>query len=415
MVYGARDNTTGEQVRAGAPPCPRPAPAPPRARTPRPALASLDDAAVRRRPRLGPHAARGRPGADAGPPADPQVALKVMNMKDGMMSMPLDAVKREIENAASLRHQNIVQLIDVFKEGPMRLVMVWELVTGTDLLDLLNACGGRMTEARAAKYLWQILGAVQFLHENGFCHRDLKPENIMVDSATDQIKIIDFGLSKHLDSAVTLGVGTPDYMAPEMLKHGPGRALGKYDAKSIDIWSMGVMVYLMVAGVYPFEDPRHPDNVTVTLQRVRDGRIRPLPGDVSPACTDIIAKMLNKKPNRRITLPQLHTHPWLQTHIAALANSTPNAKETLKHPEVVAKQGTMETKRSATLRRKASSLLKGKASAGSAKVHPLDVAAGSAGAGAKPLDRLDSSRSGRSGKSVPGLGKLFAKLKKVGS
>ena len=340
-----------------------------------------------------------------------------MNMKDGIMSMPLDAVKREIENAAALRHQNIVQLIDVFKEGPMRLVMVWELVTGTDLLDLLNACGGRMTEARAAKYLWQILGAVQFLHENGFCHRDLKPENIMVDSATDQIKIIDFGLSKHLDSAVTLGVGTPDYMAPEMLKHGPGRALGKYDAKSIDIWSMGVMVYLMVAGVYPFEDPRHPDNVTVTLQRVRDGRIRPLPGDVSPACTDIIAKMLNKKPNRRITLPQLHTHPWLQTHIAALANSTPNATETLKHPEVVAKQGTMETKRSATLRRKASSLLKGKASAGSAKVHPLDAADGSAGAraDAKALDRLDSSRSGRSGKSVPGLGKLFAKLKKVGS
>ena len=77
----------------------------------------------------------------------------------------------------------------------------------------------------------------------------------------------------------------------------------------------------------------------------------------------------------------------------------------------------METKRSATLRRKASSLLKGKASAGSAKVHPLDAADGSAGAraDAKALDRLDSSRSGRSGKSVPGLGKLFAKLKKVGS
>lgn len=93
-----------------------------------------------------------------------------------------------------------------------RFVIVWELVSGPDLLDLLNACNGRMTEKQAAHYFRQIHQGVTFLHENGLCHRDLKPENCMVDSKTDTLKIIDFGLSKHLESAVTLGVGTPDYM-----------------------------------------------------------------------------------------------------------------------------------------------------------------------------------------------------------
>jgi len=246
-----------------------------------------------------------------------RVALKVMNTRDGVMTMPIKAVKREIEIASSMTHPNIVRLIDVFAEDT-RFVIVWELVSGPDLLDLLNACNGRMTEKQAAHYFRQIHQGVTFLHENGLCHRDLKPENCMVDSKTDTLKIIDFGLSKHLESAVTLGVGTPDYMAPEMLGYGSKRQANgdKYDARAVDVWAMGVMLYLMVAGVYPFEDPDHPDNVAHTLQNVRDGRIRPLPAGISNLCADLIAKMLHKKAHRRLTLESVLKHQWLIQNLA---------------------------------------------------------------------------------------------------
>mmetsp|Transcript_13713 Transcript_13713/g.34463 ORF Transcript_13713/g.34463 Transcript_13713/m.34463 type:complete len:384 (-) Transcript_13713:81-1232(-) len=256
-----------------------------------------------------------------------KVALKAMNTRDGVMTMPIKQVKREVEIASSMRHPNIVQLIDVFAEGT-QLVIVWELVSGPDLLDLLNACNGRMTEKQAAHYFRQIHMGVTFLHENGLCHRDLKPENCMVDAKEDTLKIIDFGLSKHLESAVTLGVGTPDYMAPEMLGYGGGAAKGRgqvqaagsvmggngkmYDARAVDVWAMGVMLYLMVAGVYPFEDPQNPDNVACTLQNVRDGRIRPLPADVSHQCADLIVRMLHKKTSKRLTLDQVLQHPWIK-------------------------------------------------------------------------------------------------------
>ncbi len=117
-----------------------------------------------------------------------KVALKVMNTRDGVMTMPVKSVKREIEIASSMRHPNIVQLLDVFAEGT-QLVIVWELVVGPDLLDLLNACNGRMTERQAAHYFAQIHRGVTFLHEEGLCHRDLKPENCMVDSKTDTLKV----------------------------------------------------------------------------------------------------------------------------------------------------------------------------------------------------------------------------------
>ncbi|KAI3431763.1 hypothetical protein D9Q98_004805 [Chlorella vulgaris] len=89
-----------------------------------------------------------------------------------------------------------------------------------DLLDLLNAHSGRLSEERAAAYFLQLVRGVAAIHANGLVHRDLKPENCMVHGATGSLKIIDFGLSKRQQSAVTLGVGSPDYMVPELLGSG---------------------------------------------------------------------------------------------------------------------------------------------------------------------------------------------------
>lgn len=258
------------------------------------------------------------------------VALKVMSLRDGKATMPLSVVKREVEYASSLHHPNIVRLVD-FVSDDQRIIIVWELIDGVDLLDLLNECGGRMDEREAAFYFSQLLQAVTFIHANGLCHRDLKPENCMIDRATRKLKVIDFGLSKHQASAVTLGVGTPDYMSPELLSGaGAGvlneRRTGQYDARAIDVWAMGVMLYLLVSGQYPFEDPAEPQNMVRTLQNISAGRVRPLPRRVSPECASLLGAMLTRDPSRRINLQQIAEHPWL--HMAT-SFSFAKAKDSL--------------------------------------------------------------------------------------
>ena len=246
------------------------------------------------------------------------VALKVMSLKDGKATVPIKGVRREIEYAASVQHENVVKLVDFVADSD-QIVIVWELIQGSDLLDLLNEKGGRLEESEAAGYFAQLLKAVEFIHAHGLCHRDLKPENCMVERGTNKLKIIDFGLSKHQQSAVTLGVGTPDYMAPELLGAGNGmtalheRQVGHYDARACDVWAMGVLLYLLVTGQYPFEDPKQPQNVVATLQNIAQGRMRPLPKRISSECGDIIGKMLKHEAGARITLEGLWAHPWLRS------------------------------------------------------------------------------------------------------
>ena len=246
------------------------------------------------------------------------VALKVMSAKHKKESN-LKAVKREIEYAMSVRCEYVVQLLD-FVSDEQHVVIVWELIEGSDLLDLLNEKGGRLNERDAAFYFSQLHQAISFIHSNGLVHRDLKPENCMVEASTNKIKLIDFGLSKHDQSAVTLGVGTPDYMSPELLGMDAGddfvalkqRREGKYDAKACDVWALGVLLYLLVTGKYAFEDPKKANNVIATLQNIRNGRMRALPSRISPECSDLIQQMLQHDPKKRITLADMASHPWFK-------------------------------------------------------------------------------------------------------
>jgi serine/threonine protein kinase len=171
-----------------------------------------------------------------------------------------------------------------------------------------------LPETRARRYFAQLLSGVKHIHANGFCHRDIKPENCMIDAATDTLKVIDFGMTKHLEcacprygyrsllaradasalfitllaAAKTLMIGTPDYMAPELLTHNLADAMhgpspeGEYDPRAVDVWSMGALLFICVTGVFPFEDPRRPNDMCATLENVRKARYRPLPPTVSP-------------------------------------------------------------------------------------------------------------------------------------
>ena len=234
--------------------------------------------------------------------------------------------------------------MEVFYSSPdkERIVIVWELVRGEDLLEVVNKLVPNMLpEPRARRYFAQLLSGVKHIHANGFCHRDIKvragarahagdpgltadcawrgalqPENCMIDAATDTLKIIDFGMTKHLESAKTLSaslvmhlsllrwqsvlthalsfplaavIGTPDYMAPELLTHNVAEMLGsgpnpegEYDPRAVDVWSMGALLFICVAGVFPFENPRRPNDMIATLENVRAARYRELPPGTSP-------------------------------------------------------------------------------------------------------------------------------------
>mmetsp|Transcript_12145 Transcript_12145/g.31489 ORF Transcript_12145/g.31489 Transcript_12145/m.31489 type:complete len:346 (-) Transcript_12145:557-1594(-) len=250
------------------------------------------------------------------PSASSLVALKCHDLTQ-CDPRALDRLKREILNAKDfLQHENVVRLLNVALQHDC-LVLALELVDGADLLEVINRGGGRLGEARARHYFVQLLRGVAHLHQSNLCHRDLKPENCMVCARTDTLKIIDLGLSKHLTSARTLGVGTPDYMAPELVNFmAGGQQQGadvKYDASAADVWAMGATLYLMVVGVYPFEDPQNPRDITTTLRNILSGNYRPIHvgQGVSRKCADLLQRMLVPQPQGRITLEAIWEHPWI--------------------------------------------------------------------------------------------------------
>lgn len=132
--------------------------------------------------------------------------------------------------------------------------MVLELVTGGELFDRIVA-SGRLEEAAARIYFQQLVDGVAYCHERGVCHRDLKPENLLLDAA-GRLKISDFGLSCLPEAkgrsmaALRTTCGTPNYVAPEVLR-GEG-----YDGRAADVWSVGCILYVLVAGSLPFDEPQ---------------------------------------------------------------------------------------------------------------------------------------------------------------
>ena len=241
------------------------------------------------------------------------VALKCHDLRSAD-PRALDRLKREIMNAKDVIHNNVVRLYNVILEGDC-LVLILELVKGCDLLEVINKAGGKLQEHLARHYFVQLMSGVTKLHESNLCHRDLKPENCMVDEGSNTLKVIDLGLSKHLTSAQTLGVGTPDYMAPELINFtndGSGFKQ-KYNASAADVWSMGATLYLMVVGAYPFENPDNPRDITSTLRNVLNGNYRPFPDHLKDSlCADLLRKMLVPQPSQRITLESIWGHPWVK-------------------------------------------------------------------------------------------------------
>lgn len=178
-------------------------------------------------------------------------ALKVLYKTELRQSRMESQVRREIEIQTNLRHPNIVQLYSHFHDSK-RIVLVLEFAAKGELYKHLQK-ETRFTERKAARFIAQVVSALQYLHRKNIIHRDIKPENILV-GMHDELKMSDFGWSVHSPSKRRETMcGTLDYLPPEMIKLGAVDAGRFYDEK-VDVWSLGVLTYEFLVGVPPFED-----------------------------------------------------------------------------------------------------------------------------------------------------------------
>jgi len=203
----------------------------------------------------------------------------------------LQLLQREIDILKKLHHQNIIALKEVYDEKET-IYLVMELVQGGELFDQIVS-RGTYSESDAANIVRQILDAVAYMHDNGIAHRDLKPENLLCSGdENNTIKVTDFGLSKDFSTAsLRTSCGTPDYVAPEVLKGQP------YD-NSVDIWSIGVITYILLCGFPPFYGNTD-QQIFEKILRVEYDFPSPDWDNISPEAKQFIKCILVPEPSKR--------------------------------------------------------------------------------------------------------------------
>ncbi|MCL7045833.1 hypothetical protein MKW94_014320 [Papaver nudicaule] len=231
------------------------------------------------------------------------VAIKCISkqkiIKGGLMAH----VKREITIMRRLHHKNIVKLFEVLATKT-KIYFVMEFIKGGELF--AKVAKGKFSEDLSRKYFQQLISAVGYCHSHGIFHRDLKPENLLLDDNGD-LKVSDFGLSAIKDDQVwTDGLlhtlcGTPAYVAPEIL------AKRGYDGSKIDIWSCGIILYVLVAGYLPFNDT----NLMVMYKKIYKGEFR-CPKWMSQDLKRFLSRLLDSNPETRITIDEIINDPWFR-------------------------------------------------------------------------------------------------------
>lgn len=231
------------------------------------------------------------------------LAMKVVDKEKVIKVGMTEQVKREISVMKMVTHPNIVELHEVMATRS-KIYFAMELVRGGELFSKI-AQSGRLREDAARSYFRQLISAVDFCHSRGVYHRDLKPENLLLDDAGN-LKVADFGLSAFADHVRADGLlhttcGTPAYVAPEVIgKKG-------YDGAKADLWSCGVILYVLLAGSLPFQD----DNIITMYRKIHRGDFRCPPWFSSDA-RRLVTKLLDPNPTTRITVATLIETPWFK-------------------------------------------------------------------------------------------------------
>nr|XP_051682609.1 serine/threonine-protein kinase Chk2 isoform X3 [Oryctolagus cuniculus] len=243
-----------------------------------------------------------------------KVAIKIISKRKFAIGSarevdPALNVETEIEILKKLNHPCIIKIKNFFDAEDYYIVL--ELMEGGELFEKVVG-NKRLKEATCKLYFYQMLLAVQYLHENGIIHRDLKPENVLLSSQDEDclIKITDFGQSKILGETSLMRTlcGTPTYLAPEVLL---SIGTAGYN-RAVDCWSLGVILFICLSGYPPFSE--HKTQVSLKDQ-ITSGKYNFIPevwADVSEKALDLVKKLLVVDPKVRLTTEEALNHPWLQ-------------------------------------------------------------------------------------------------------
>ncbi|XP_043707729.1 CBL-interacting serine/threonine-protein kinase 14-like [Telopea speciosissima] len=230
------------------------------------------------------------------------VAIKAISKQKIIKGGLVSHLKREISIMHRLRHPHIVKLYEVLATKT-KIYFVMEFIKGGELF--AKVAKGRLNEDLNRRYFQQLIYAVGYCHSHGIFHRDLKPENVLIDECGD-LKVADFGLSALTEQIRDDGLlhtlcGTPAYVAPEIL------AKKGYDGDKIDIWSCGIILYVLNAGYLPFNDP----NLMKMYKKIYRGEFR-CPKWFSPELRRLLLRLLDTNPETRITVNEILNDHWFK-------------------------------------------------------------------------------------------------------
>ncbi|KAK1277373.1 CBL-interacting protein kinase 23 [Acorus gramineus] len=231
------------------------------------------------------------------------VAIKILDKDKVLRHKMIDQIKREISTMKLIRHPNVIRMYEVMA-SKTKIYIVLEFVTGGELFDKI-ASHGRLKEDEARRYFQQLINAVDYCHSRGVCHRDLKPENLLLD-AYGVLKVSDFGLSAlpqqvREDGLLHTTCGTPNYVAPEVINN------KGYDGAKADLWSCGVILFVLMAGYLPFEDT----NLSSLYKKIFKANFT-CPSWFSTSAKKLIKRILDPNPSTRITIREVIENEWFK-------------------------------------------------------------------------------------------------------
>ncbi|KAK6129475.1 hypothetical protein DH2020_036788 [Rehmannia glutinosa] len=230
------------------------------------------------------------------------VAIKIIDKEKILKVGMVDQIKREISVMKLVRHPNVVQLYEVMATKA-KIYFVMEYVRGGELFN--KVAKGKLKVDAARKYFQQLISAVDFCHSRGVYHRDLKPENLLLDE-NGNLKISDFGLSafaetKRQDGLLHTTCGTPAYVAPEVINR------RGYDGSKADIWSCGVILFVLLSGYLPFHD----SNLMEMYRKIGKAEFK-CPNWIPPDVRKLISKILDPNTNKRISISKIMENSWFR-------------------------------------------------------------------------------------------------------
>nr|XP_010924072.1 CBL-interacting protein kinase 8 isoform X2 [Elaeis guineensis] len=229
------------------------------------------------------------------------VAMKVLDRATIIKHKMVDQIKREIFIMKLVRHPHVVRLYEVLASRT-KIYIILEFITGGELFDKI-VHRGKLSEADSRRYFQQLIDGVDYCHSKGVYHRDLKPENLLLDSQGN-LKISDFGLSAVPAEGVSLlhtTCGTPNYVAPEVLSH------KGYDGAIADIWSCGVILYVLMAGYLPFDEV----DLTTLYTKIEKAEFS-CPSWFSGGAKSLIHRILDPNPASRIRIEEIRCNEWFR-------------------------------------------------------------------------------------------------------